>query len=70
MAVDGQVQAAGAAGGQPLQFPFGGADARQHFVGQRRHAQARGGQASGAGAAVQQRRAQPGLQVAQLMGQG
>lgn len=67
MAVDGQVQAAGAAGGQPLQFPFGGADARQHFIGQRQHAQARGGQARRTGAAVQQRRAQPGLQIAQLV---
>lgn len=70
MAIDGQVQAAGAARGQPLQFPFGGAHARQHFVGQRQHAQARRGQAGRPGAAVQQRRAQPGFEVAQLMRQG
>ena len=41
----------------------------QH-VGQRQHAQTGGGQAGRAGAAVQQRRAQPGFQVAQLVRQG
>ena len=46
------------------------AHARQHFVGQRQHAQTGGGQAGRAGAAVQQRRAQPGFQVAQLVRQG
>ena len=50
-------------------IPFSGAHARQH-VGQRQHAQTGGGQAGRAGAAVQQRRAQPGFQVAQLVRQG
>ena len=57
------------AGGQPLEIAFGRADAGQHFVGQRQHAQAGGGQARGPGAAVQQGRAQPGFEVAQLMRQ-
>lgn len=70
MAVDRQVQAAGAAGGQALQFALGGAHARQHFVGQGQHAQPCRGQPGRAGAAVQQRRAQPGFQVAQLVRQG
>ncbi|MNV62299.1 hypothetical protein D3C71_1548400 [compost metagenome] len=70
MAVDGQMQPAAAACRQPLQIAFRGADAGQDFVGQRQDAQARGRQPGGAGAAIQQGRAQPGFQVAQLMRQG
>ncbi|MNT68969.1 hypothetical protein D3C72_2072390 [compost metagenome] len=53
MAIDRQVQPAGAAGGQTLQIAFRRTDAGQDFVGQRQHAQAGGGEPGRPRAAVQ-----------------
>src|SRR5690606_3256254 len=70
MAVYGKVQAAAAPRGQPLQVALDGLDARQHLIGDSENAQACGGQARRACAAIEQWRLEPDLQVTQLMRKG
>ncbi len=64
MAINRHMQTTRTSGGKPLQVAFGSTDTRQDVIGQNQNAQGSRGQASRAGAPVQQLHLQPHFQIA------